>query len=80
MERIFGYQLKRAMIQNCIGVQELSEKTGIRISRLSRILAARESRVRLSTLGRLAQVLKVPYLSLTMKDWDKEESEKENQK
>lgn len=83
MERIFGYQLKRAMIQNCVGVQELSEKTGIRVARLSRILAANESRVRLSTLGRLAQALKIPYITLTLKDWDEEESEKsekENQK
>lgn len=80
MERIFGYQLKKAMIQCCIGVQELSAMTGIRVARLSRILAANESRVRLSTLGRLAQALKIPYLSLTLKDWNEEESEKENQK
>lgn len=65
MERLFGENLKRLMIERCLGVEELAERAGLRPYQISRWLNSDVSRVRLATLGRISRALQTPFCALT---------------
>lgn len=74
MERIFGSKLKSVMIQKCCGVEELAKLSGVKSYRISQLLSANVSPVRLSTLGKISRALGVPFLLLTMKPNEEEKT------
>lgn len=65
MERLFGENLKRLMIERCISGRELARLAQVRPCAISRWLGADVSRVRLATLGRISRALRIPYCALS---------------
>lgn len=61
MERLFGENLKRLMIERCLSAKELAQLAQVRPCAISRWLGADVSRVRLATLGRISRALLVPF-------------------
>ena len=67
MEKISNEKLKSAMIENCVGVLELSRRAKIQASVISRLLKG-DSSIRLPTLGKISKALSVSANDLLLKE------------
>lgn len=65
MERLFGENLKRLMIERCLSAKELAQLAKVRPCAVSKWLGSDVSRVRLATLGRISKALKTNYCALS---------------
>lgn len=67
MVKISTARLQKAMIENCVGVLELSRRAKIQAGIISRLLK-KDSAIRLPTLGKISKALNISADDLLLKE------------